>query len=92
MNQSKFERQLTALHKEHFGKCTCCRKPYVESCHTFSGLDHSKRVQEVSYCCLKQIAEIRVGGVFVMMDLNTPEGTVMKNKLASTHPLAAYFI
>ena len=91
MNQRQFQRRLKTLHKKHFGKCTCCRKPYTESCHTFSGLDFNDRVQDVGYCCKDKLATVIMGGVYVEEDMNTPEGIAIQRRLAASHPYAARF-
>lgn len=91
MNQRQFQKRLKTLHKKHFGKCTYCRKPYTESCHTFSGLDFDERVQDVSYCCKDKLATVLMGGVYVAEDINTPKGVTIQRQLAKSHPYAAIF-
>ncbi|EPT2758864.1 hypothetical protein ACVP6W_003141 [Vibrio cholerae] len=91
MNQRQFEKRLKALSKKHFGKCTCCKKAYTESCHTFSGLDYDGKVQDVGYCCKDNLEEIRAGGVYMAVDMNAPEAAQIQSKLALTHPLASHF-
>jgi hypothetical protein len=91
MNNRKFEKILKALAKKNFGKCTCCKRHYRESCHTFSGLDFDGKVQNVGYCCKNNLEEIRAGGVFMAMDMNLPESAKIQSELARTHPLAYFF-
>lgn len=91
MNAKKFEKLLSALNKKHFGKCTCCRKEHAESCHTFSGIDFYNKVQDVGYCCKDKLDVIMAGGVYINVDINTPEGAAVQARLTSTHPLAMHF-
>lgn len=91
MNQGQFDKKLKALSKKHYGKCTCCRKPYLESCHTFSGIDYDGNVQGVGYCCKGNLEVIRGGGVYIDKDMRTKEAAEIQSKLSMTHPLASQF-
>jgi hypothetical protein len=90
MNERQFEKRWKILNKKHLGKCTYCRKPYGESCHTFIGLDFEKKVQDVGYCCRSKLATVVMGGVYIE-DIDTPRGKALKKQLTTSHPYAEFF-
>jgi len=91
MNSRQFKQRLKTLMKKHHGRCSCCRKPYLESCHTFYGVDYEGKLQQVSDCCKNKLEQLSGGGVYMAVDANTPEGATIQEKLLRTHPLRRDF-
>ncbi|PMM62061.1 hypothetical protein BCT54_19565 [Vibrio splendidus] len=91
MNAHQFSKRLQKLNEKYFGLCSYCRNPHIESCHTFSGLDYDNKVQDVGYCCKGRLAIVYVAGIYMAIDMNTPEGIATQRYLESTHPFARHY-